>query len=664
MRNRTILKFVLTFLILIIFGGELFSQEEPNIEFGVYSPEEFNSTGLTADTNASAIILYELGNAYFDQYLNVVFERHVKVKILNKAGYRYGTVKIKFRSGKYKETVSEIEGYTAYLDDKGNIQTRELNDDDIIEENIDKDFSAMVFTFPSLQPNCIVEFKYKTKSEYMLNFPREWVFQHDEPVLWSEYRTEVPTIYGFAVFEQKTHPFYINDLEDYSKSYSIKDVSGASIFLSGYRKRLVMKDIPAFRSEPYMKSADNYVAKVTYQLAAYNPPFSSSQKIMQSWKELGKSLIKEDEYFGGRIKGTSTIREKAEVLTASISDKDLKLQAIYDFVKSSMIWNDNYSIYANDLDDVFAKKKGDSGDINLLLTAMLKSIGIETHPIILSTRQNGPIYQDYPILRQFNDIIVYANTGNKEYVLDATDKMRPYFLLPKAALNDVGLLILPDSTEWVKLIPQGKEVSVKLASVGVNEDGSLGGIMRITDEGYSALSARHKIEESDSKEYLKEALQSGKTNIAYSDLKITGKDEIDKALIIDSKLASQMYSQVQGNMIYFNPCFLGRMEDNPFKSEKRVFPVDYAYPIDLYYKVNIVIPDSFKVNEYPKNTAFMIGKNDAGYERETVLNGNMLQYYTHFFVNKTTFMPDEYQELRKFYDQVIAADAEIVVLQK
>jgi hypothetical protein len=322
------------------------------------------------------------------------------------------------------------------------------------------------------------------------------------------------------------------------------------------------------------------------------------------------------------------------------------------------------NIYGYDLDDVLEKKKGDEGDINLLLAGMLKSCGIEVHPIILSTPKNGTIYKEYPFLDQFNHIIVYAKTDKNEYVLDANDMQRPWYLLPEKALNDEGLMILDDNVEWVKIKPNGKDLSVKVASVLIKNDGSINGLMRVTDDDYCALKERHKMESEKEDDYLKELLQTAKNGIDGSALKIKNKEDVEKSLVIESNISSTSYSQVSGNMMYVNPSFLGRLEDNPFKEEKRKFPIDYAYPFDHYYKVNITLPSGYVLKECPEPISVNLVDGKSGFIREVTKNGDVLQFSTHFFINKLKFTPDEYSELKQFYNKVISLEAEPLVFQK
>jgi len=68
--------------------------------FGKFNVDEVKMTSYHLDKDAEAVVLYDLGNAYFlrDDVsgFEIVFERRTKIKILSKAGLDYANVVIPF----------------------------------------------------------------------------------------------------------------------------------------------------------------------------------------------------------------------------------------------------------------------------------------------------------------------------------------------------------------------------------------------------------------------------------------------------------------------------------------------------------------------------------------------------------------------------------------
>ena len=83
-------------------------------------------------------------------------------------------------------------------------------------------------------------------------------------------------------------------------------------------------------------------------------------------------------------------------------------------------WDGSYSFLAEErLDEMLEKGKGSSGDINLLLIALLNKVGVQAHPVLLSTRSHGKMQDVYPLVSQFNHVIALAAIDSLWIPLDA-----------------------------------------------------------------------------------------------------------------------------------------------------------------------------------------------------------------------------------------------------
>ena len=63
---------------------------------------------------------------------------------------------------------------------------------------------------------------------------------------------------------------------------------------------------------------------------------------------------------------------------------------------------------------------GNSATVNFALISLLRYMGLEAWPLLISTRSNGPIFKDFPLVYQFNHAICHVKVNGKEYILDAT----------------------------------------------------------------------------------------------------------------------------------------------------------------------------------------------------------------------------------------------------
>ena len=63
------------------------------------------------------------------------------------------------------------------------------------------------------------------------------------------------------------------------------------------------------------------------------------------------------------------------------------------------------------------KKKGNSGDINLLLVALLRSAGLKAYPILVSERGHGKVDTTSSFLDQFSNVHAYVEIDEKNTFL-------------------------------------------------------------------------------------------------------------------------------------------------------------------------------------------------------------------------------------------------------
>ena len=135
-------------------------------------------------------------------------------------------------------------------------------------------------------------------------------------------------------------------------------------------------------------------------------------------------------------------------------------------------------------------------------------------------------------------------------------------------------------------------------------------------------------------------------------------------LIINARISSNTYAQVLDSFIYINPMTANRTLENPFKQERRTFPVDFAYPINQTYTINLTLPDGYILKEFPQDANVDLEGNIGSYRRKSQLTGKIFQLSTAFEINQVIVTPGQYSILRKFYEQIVALESEQLILQK
>ena len=124
------------------------------------------------------------------------------------------------------------------------------------------------------------------------------------------------------------------------------------------------------------------------------------------------------------------------------------------------------------------------------------------------------------------------------------------------------------------------------------------------------------------------------------------------------------YAQCNGDLIYINPYIIHRLRDNPFKSIKREFPIDYSYGKSQTILTNIILPEGFEVKENLADRMLIVGPNLVRYTRQVQINGNIIQVKSKYDICKSEIEPEYYVQLKDLYAQMVAIQSEQFVFSR
>ena len=160
----------------------------------------------------------------------------------------------------------------------------------------------------------------------------------------------------------------------------------------------------------------------------------------------------EDEDFGLQLSRTGFLKDDAAALSSKYPDKLQRMNAVFDFIKQKVKWNERNGKYASaSLNRIYETGSGNAAGINLLLVCLLKESGIDAAPVILSTRDNGIIHPSHASLSRINYVVACAMIDGKTFLMDATEPYSVVNLLPPRCLNGDGRLVDEKSGKWIEL---------------------------------------------------------------------------------------------------------------------------------------------------------------------------------------------------------------------
>lgn len=82
------------------------------------------------------------------------------------------------------------------------------------------------------------------------------------------------------------------------------------------------------------------------------------------------------------------------------------------------------------------------------------------------------------------------------------------------------------------------------------------------------------------------------------------------------------------------------------------------------YTLNFKLLDGYEFDKIPKDLILAIPDKGGSYIQKISLTNNQLNVYIKLQLNKTKFSTTDYQYLKKFYDDIIQAQNQLIHFQK
>lgn len=654
-----------------------------NYKFGKVSKEEIEEKFYPLDSTADAAYIYKYRRSHFDYNKNkgfmIITEVHERIKIYTKEGFEKATKSIVY----YKpdsgdnEKVSSIKGYTFNLSN-GKIDHDKLSKSSIFDENLSKYRSVKKITFPNVKEGSVIDIEYTIESPYT-SVIEDVDYQFDIPVKHFKTQIETPEYY---TFNTRQKGYYLiptkKTVENRSFSFSQRVSEGTrtdlGIFSQSevqYSKTDVMYNIELYEAknipglsveEPFITDVKNYRGGVQYELKSTQFPNSPLEFFSNSWESVSEQIYKSPN-FGGELEKSSYFKDDLKTLIATAKNDFEKVNIILEFVKRKVKWNNYNGIYAEEgLRKAYKEGAGNIAEINLILTAMLRSAGLNASPVLASTRRNGiPIF---PTLEGFNYVITIVKFPNNKYILlDASEPYSSPNILPERILNWNGRVVSGNgASEWVKLSPFSLGTEDNIVMVKINGDLTTEGLIRTKYQNFNALKFRTKY--NGVKEESLIANFEEKYGVEVENFKISNSFKLQKPISRSVKFSSNNLIEQINDKLYIEPLLFLTQRENPFKLEDRNYPVDFASPLQYNSSVSIQIPEGYKIESVPETLAIGLPDKLGFFKYQIISSANKVKVISTLQFNSAVLTPQYYKDLKKFYGDLVQKETEKIVLIK
>ena len=679
------MKKLFIYFIFLIISISLYAQEDqdeksaqPEIEeyeFKEVSKAELQQKYHPNDSLAPAAIIYEKGNVDFtyNDGWEYTLEVTKRIKIYNKDGYDYANIKIPYYHpdvNKFKENIIKLKARTYNLKNGKVVDERVRNRDIINVEKTEK-YNIQKFTFPKVEPGSVLEYTYTLVSPHITRL-NDWYFQHEIPTKQSVYKISIPEAFGYNERGKGYHQIY---KETGSHRSSLKmTYEGAGMRTKTGNQNILFndyiyyaKDIPKMKDEPFVNNQKNFITSINHELAyAKNMNTNDIKYFTKTWEDVALNFYDSDD-FGDELSRTRYFEDEIDQLLAKHAEDASKIQAIFNHVRSRIKWNDDSRVYCSDkLKRIYDDGIGNSADINLMLTSMLRYAGFNANPVLVSTISHG-VPNTYPARTHYNYVISGVEFGNgKVLKLDASSRLTKLGQLPYRCLNWNGRLIRRNgTTKQVSLNPEKSSKINYSINIKLHEDGKLSGKVRKQFTEQQAYIYRSRIASLNEEQYIKKLKNN--LNVEITDYKKENIKNTDQPVLETFSFTKANGFDQINDKIYFSPLTFLATKENPFKQgrKERNFPINFTYPRTQRILINVDIPDGYSIDYLPEKTAFGLPEN-TGLFRYNINQSpsGEIQIIIQKEINQPIFAADFYQTLKQFYTKVVEKETDKIVLSK
>ncbi|AYZ11375.1 DUF3857 domain-containing protein [Chryseobacterium arthrosphaerae] len=621
-----------------------FAQQHQFLSVPEFNEADLRKSGSLIEKNAPAEILYNSMRYNILNDISVEKEFYSKIKIYDKKRSEdWLNIDIPLGTG---ETLSKFE-VRIYNLSNNKVEKVIIDRKDQLKENFTKGVRIYKLALPGISDGSVIEYNYKISSGNFFNL--KYFLEYNIPVVYQEYNLEYPDAYMNYLFNSTGKIIK----PKYSVTKSESRAGGSyNIFRFGY------ESIKPIQKENFVKDLDRFRGHLKPELrklSVGNFVYSEAR----DWNKIAESLYGSDN-FGGFIK--SNVKDILPENIKTYFEPVERANKVFGFVKENYKWDRKDGVLASQsLKHLVKTKSGNSADINLLLIMLLREAGIEAHPVLISTIDNGILNVTLPNISNVNFLLASAKINDQIYFFDATSYGSKMNLLPERDWNDFGILLEKDKATSVSF----SNTNVSKQEMHVNasldiENSLVKGTFIKKDNGMYAIESYDVFDVN--KEKYKQAFP-----VRYN---IEGKN-VEPKLLADGDFETRMsfsgmnMMDVVGNKVIINPVlFLNADKETFDQAEERLHQIDFPSAFNKEKKIELEIPDDYKVLSLPKDKKIATDDGEISFLYKVETQGNKVTVTSKLGIASQNYPKEYYPFFRQIWKVVSETENQVISLVK
>lgn len=531
--------------------------------------------------------------------------------------------------------------------------------------------SETTFTMPGVQVGSVIEYRYQVRYDRFLTAP-SWRLQtpyfiHKEHFVFHPSRQFLPqNVTGAGMGDSALKDSHDNVLTDIRfrpvlppGKTLVQDASGDFV--------LDLTDVPAIPQEPFAPplTFDTYGVDFFY---TYTPDVRNYWQKQMSWwtKQL-------NDY----ISSTSALQTAVKETVSSSDTQMEKAKKLYDLVQK--IENTDASpdgapltgsefIPRGKVESVLLNKKGSSNQVAFLYLALVRVAGLQARPERIASRSLRLFSAQVMDNVQLDTVLVELKIDGKDILVDPGTGMAPFETLHWAHAGAGGVAMDDNHKVEIIVTPLQKNTdnsTLQVGTLNVTPEGAVSGTLKVAFLGQKAIDLRQLGIQSGAEAVKKEISQMLAEQVpagvrAQVDHLVYLDDPSKQLLAIIPVTGS--FSKGADGKIELPRMFFEAREQNPFPpANPRELPIDMRYPAQEQEQITYVLPPGYTLMKIPQEEHLRWDEN-AAYEVRSKVEGSTVTNARILARGFTLLDPKEYEDLRSFYQKVIAADQQPMVM--
>jgi hypothetical protein len=444
-----------------------------------------------------------------------------------------------------------------------------------------------------------------------------------------------------------------------------------------------MTNVPAIEKEPRMPKLRALAGRMLIRLKARLP----DRRSFSGWADLGawyEALSKECRVPDKRI------AQEARQLTTGAPDTLSKLRALAEFAQKEIryvaieIGIGGYKPHP--ASSTLSNRYGDCKDKATLLAALLESVGVASHYLLVDT-DRGVVTPESPVsLYSFNHVVlairlpadvpesgmpavvVHPRLG-RLVIFDPTWPYSPLGRLPFYLQGNTALLVAEGGGELVPLPQPPPEANLldRRGRFSLQADGTLEGDVEESRRGTLADATRHVLLNSTGAErtkYIERFLANFFAGFTLLASDVQNLDDNSRDLVFSYRFRVPNYAKSAGGMMIVRPRILGDKKEQLETNDNRPrrYPIEFDGASEQRDEFTIEVADGCLVESLPP--AADLNSGFAAYKSRTEEKGRTVVYRREYRLLQPVLPPSKFEEALKFFRAMDADQRQSVLLKR